>query len=140
MTMFRSVFAVISGLFAMMIVITFTQIANVKLFYPPPAGLDFNDTLAVAAYAQTIPWQAMAVVVLGWLLGTYLGATVAARISKDHVMACAMAIGIVDVVLTALNAMDIPHPAWALAMGLLLPIPLAWLAGKQAQKGLASTR
>ena len=139
--MFRSFFAVISGLFAMMIVITFTQIANVKLLYPPPAGLDFNDKAAVAAYAQTMPWQAMAVVVIGWLLGTYIGATVAARISKDHVMACALVIGIVDVVLTAIHALSIPHPTWALAMGLLLPIPLAWLAGRQAaQKGLASTR
>ena len=138
--MFRSFFALISGLFAMMIVITFTQIANVKLFYPPPAGLDFNDKAAVAAYAQTMPWQAMAVVVLGWLLGTFIGATVAARISKDHVMACAMIIGILDVVLTAINALSIPHPNWALAMGLLLPAPLAWLAGKLAQKGLPSTR
>ena len=139
--MIRSFFAVISGLFAMMIVITFTQIANVKLFYPPPASLDFNDKVAVAAYAQSMPWQAMAVVVLGWLLGTYIGATVAARISKDHVMACALIIGALDVVLTAFNALSIPHPTWALAMGLLLPIPLAWLAGKQAtQKGLASTR
>ncbi len=138
--MFRSFFAVLSGLFAMMIVITFTQIANVKLFYPPPAGLDFNDKVAVAAYAQTMPWQAMAVVLLGWLLGTYLGATVAARISKDHVLACAMTIGIIDVVLTAINALSIPHPTWALAMGLLLPIPLAWLAGKQAHKGLANVR
>ncbi|MCX7042926.1 MAG: hypothetical protein NT117_09690 [Gammaproteobacteria bacterium] len=139
--MFRSFFAVISGLFAMMIVITFTQIANVKLFYPPPAGLDFNDKVAVATYVQTMPWQAVAVVVLSWLLGTYIGATVAARISKDHAMVCAMTIGIVDVVLTAINALSIPHPTWALAMGLLLPIPLAWLAGRQAaQKGLASTR
>lgn len=139
--MFRSFFAVISGLFAMMIVITFTQIANVKLFYPPPASLDFNDKVAVATYVQTMPWQAVAVVVLGWLLGTYVGATVAARISKDHVMACALIIGVLDVVLTAINAVSIPHPTWALAMGLLLPIPLAWLAAKQAaQKGLASTR
>lgn len=138
--MFRSFFAVISGLFAMMIVITFTQIANVKLFYPPPLSLDLNDKVAVAAYVQTMPWQAVAVVVLGWLLGTYIGATVAARIAKDHVMACALAIGIVDVALTALNAVSIPHPTWALAMGLLLPVPLAWLAGKQAQNGLASTR
>ena len=139
--MFRSFFAVISGLFAMMIVITFTQIANVKLFNPPPLSLDLNDKAAVAAYVQTMPWQAVAVVVLGWLLGTYIGATVAARISKDHVMACALVIGIVDVVLTAINALSIPHPTWALAMGLLLPIPLAWLAGRQAaQKGLASTR
>ena len=139
--MFRSFFAVISGLFAMMIVITFTQIANVKLFNPPPLSLDLNDKAAVAAYVQTMPWQAVAVVVLGWLLGTYIGATVAARISKDHVMACALVIGIVDVALTAINALSIPHPTWALAMGLLLPIPLAWLAGRQAaQKGLASTR
>ena len=138
--MLRRFFAVISGLFAMMIVITFTQIANVKLFYPPPAGLDFNDNAAVAAYAQAMPWQAMAVVVLGWLLGTFIGAAVAARISKDHVMTCALVIGVVDVVLTAINALSIPHPAWALGMGLLLPIPLAWLAGKLVQKGLPSTR
>src|SRR3990167_4345710 len=139
--MFRSFFSVISRLSGMMIVPPSPRPPKVTFFSPPPASLDFNDKVAVATYVQTMPWQAVAVVVLSWLLGTYIGATVAARISKDHVMACALIIGVLDVVLTAINALSIPHPTWALAMGLLLPIPLAWLAGKQAaQKGLASTR
>ena len=138
--MLRSSFAVVSGLFAMMIVITFVELANAKFFYPLPPGLDLRNPDAIAAYVVTMPWQALAVVVLGWLLGAYAGASVAARIAKNHRMACALAIGIVDAVLVAINAVSIPHATWAITMGVLLPVPLAWLACRQAQKGLASTR
>jgi hypothetical protein len=138
--MLRTTFAVISGLFAMMIVITFVEIANAKFFFPPPPALDLTSETAVAAYASTMPATALGVVLSGWLLGAFAGALVAARIASEHRLACALIIGVVDVVLTALNAMSIPHPTWMLATGLLLPIPLAWLAARLAQKGLASTR
>ena len=137
----RNLFAVVSGLFAMMIVVTFMQLANVKFFYPPPPGLDFTDPEAVAAYAPTMPWQALAIVLLSWLLAAFVGGAVAARVAAPaHRTACALVIGAVEVALIAMNAVSIPHPAWMITAGLLLPIPLAWLAARQVQKGLANTR
>jgi len=72
--------------------------------------------------------------------GSAIAGAVAARVAGSYRTACALTIGAVDVTLIAMNAVSIPHPIWMLAAGLLLPIPLAWLAARQVQKGLASTR
>jgi Na+-transporting NADH:ubiquinone oxidoreductase subunit NqrB len=138
--MLRSLFAIVSGLFAMMIVITFSELANAKFFFPLPAGLDLNDAATVAAYAATMPASAMAAVLAGWLLGAFIGAGVAAKIAEHYRLGCALLIGAIDVALTAMNALSIPHPAWVIAAGVLLPIPLAWLAATLVQKGFARTR
>ena len=144
MAMLRNLFAVISGLFAMMIVVTFIQLANIKFFYPPPPGMDFTNPEVIAAYAATMPWPALAIVVTSELAGAFVGAFAAASISREHKMACALAIGAVDMLSVAMNATSIPHPTWAIVAGIGLPLPLAWLAAKLsasvAQKGLANTR
>lgn len=138
--MLRNLFAIVSGLFAMMIVITFIELGNAKFLFPPPAGLDLRSPEAVAAYIPTMPWGALAVVLLGWLLGAFAGGAVAARVAGSHRTACALVVATVEVALVAMNAASIPHPTWVSASGLLLPIPLAWLAARLVQKGLASTR
>jgi hypothetical protein len=136
----RRIFAVISGLFAMMIVITFVELANAKFFFPPPPGLDLANPAAIAAYVPTMPAGALAVVLLGWLLGALVGGFAAAAIAERNRTACALAIGAVDAALVAMNAATVPHPAWVIGAGVLLPLPLAWLGAQLAQKGLARTR
>ena len=142
--MLRTLFAVVSGVFAMMIVITFVELANAKFFFPPPAGIDWNDAAAVAAFAASLPAAAMAMVLSGWLLGAFIGAAVAALIATQHRLACALVVGGLVVAGTIQSALSFAHPTWMTAAGVLLPLPLAYLAARLAdrlaQKGLASTR
>jgi hypothetical protein len=142
--MLRNLFAIVSGCFAMMIVITFVELASSRIFFPLPPGLDLRNASAVAAYVTTMPVSAQLLILSGWLLGAFTGAFVAASLAIRHRLVCALTIGAIGLVLTAMNAMSIPHPAWMLASGLLLPLPLAWLATRLsvrlAQKGLPSTR
>lgn len=138
--MLRTVFAFISGVFATMIIITFVELANAKFFFPPPAGLDWADTRSVAAFAASLPTAAMAIVLAGWLLGAFVGAAVAARIALRHAMPCALLIGAVVAAGVIDSGLSIPHPTWVIAAGVLLPIPLAYLAGKLFQNGLARTK
>lgn len=142
--MLRTLFAVVSGVFAMMIVITFVELANAKFFFPPPAGIDWNDAAAVAAFAASLPTAAMAMVLSGWLLGAFVGAAVAALIATQHRVTCALVVGGLVVAGTIQSAMSFEHPTWMIAAGVLLPLPLAYLAARLAdrltQKGLASTR
>jgi len=42
--------------------------------------------------------------------------------------------------IAAVPPLAIGYPAWAVVAGVALPIPLAWLAARLVQKGLASTR
>jgi len=136
----RTLFALISGVFAMMIVITFVELANAKLLFPPPAGMDWNDSAAVAAFAASMPTAAMAMVLFGWLLGAFVGAVVAARIALRHRLPCALLVAALVVAGTIHSALTIPHPTWMIAAGILLPWPLAWLAARLAQNGLKITR
>ena len=142
--MLRTLFAIISGVFAMMIVITFVELANAKLFFPPPAGMDWNDTSAVAAFAASLPTAARAMVLSGWLLGALVGSTVAALITARHRLACALVVGALVAVGTVQSALAIDHPTWMIAAGVLLPLPLSYLAARLAtrltQKGLKITR
>jgi hypothetical protein len=138
--MLRTLFAFVSGVFAMMIVITFIELANAKFFFPPPAGMDWRDAGAVAAFLASLPVAAKILVLAGWLLGALVGATVAARIAERHRLACALGIGALVVLGVLDSARSISHPAWMIALGVLLPLPLAWLGAQLAQKGFASTR
>ena len=138
--MLRTLFAVIAGFFAAEIVITVIEAASAMWLFPPPTGFDFRDKDAVDAFVASMPPAAFATVLSGWLLGSFIGAFVAARIALVHRLPAALLIGLVVVIGTIVNATDISHPAWVVALGVLLPLPLAWLAATLAQKGLANTR
>lgn len=138
--MLRTLFAVIAGFFAAEMVITLIEAASAMWLFPPPAGFNFTDKTAVDAFVASMPPAAFATVLSGWLLGTFVGASVAARIALVHRLPASLSIGLIVVVGTIVNAAEIKHPAWVVALGVLLPLPLAWLAARLAQKGFASTR
>lgn len=129
--MFRNVFAVIAGVFAMMIVITGLEALDVRL-YPPPPGLDVHDTAQLARAVAAMPLMAKQLVVLGWLLGAFVGGFVAARIAQQRRLFAALIVGALVCAGTISNAMAIPHPLWMTLMGSVLPLPLAWAAGNWA--------
>ena len=131
--MLRTAFAFVTGLFATMIAITFIELANAKLF-PPPPGMDFTDVRQVDAFVASMPTSALVLLVLGWCAGAFIGGGVAARIAERHRMVLALAIGALVAVGVLFNAADIHHPAWVMGAGVVLPIPLAWLAARLVQR------
>jgi len=126
--MLRTAFAFVAGLFAAMIAITFIELANARLLYPPPQGMDFTDARQVEAFIAAMPTGALALLVLGWCAGAFVGGGVAARIAQQYRTLLALAIGALVAIGVVSNATGIHHPAWVTASGVLLPIPLAWLA------------
>lgn len=138
--MLRTLFALISGLFAMMIVTTFVAIASAKFLYAPPAGFDAADVAQLRAFVEAMPLSVLALLVSSWCVAAFVGGGVAARLAGRWPLACALAIGAVVTAAQVPNALSIGYPAWAIVAGTVLPIPLAWLAARLVQKGLASTR
>jgi hypothetical protein len=132
--MLRTAFAFVSGLFASMIAITFLELANAKLLFPPPPGMDFTNARQVDAFVASMPASAQALLVFGWSAGAFVGGGVAARIAERHRLAVALAIGALVAVGVVVNAAGIHHPAWVTAAGVLLPVPLAWLAAWLVQR------
>ena len=127
--MFREIFSVFAGIFAAMIAITSVEAINSKLF-PPPAGFDWHNVNQVHRFAASLPLTALLLILLGWILGAFIGAAVAAKISQKKPLQNACFVAGFVILGTIMNATQIPHPLWLNALGVLLPIPLAYLAYK----------
>lgn len=96
-------------------------------FYPPPAGLDITDPANEAAFVAAMPVAGKLIVLLAWLLGTFVGALAAARIAR-HQTAAALLVALVVIAAVISMIFKLPHPLWLVVGGLVLPIPVALLA------------
>jgi hypothetical protein len=132
--MLRAIFALCSGLFAAMIAITGVELVLAKWVFPLPPGADFRDPAQLQAYMSSMPANALLAVVGGWLLGAFVGGGVAARLDEQRPYVPATLVGAFVAIGTLLNAQSVPHPAWVVAMGTLLPIPVALLSARLVRK------
>ncbi|MCL1634194.1 hypothetical protein M2650_06055 [Luteimonas sp. SX5] len=99
---------------------------------PPPPGLDLTNEADLARMVELATPAMKAMVVFGWLLASFVGGWVAAKISRSHRVAAAIVVGIGVVAGVILNATMLPHPLWMTVLGVALPIPLAWYAARLA--------
>jgi hypothetical protein len=124
--MVRSIGALIAGLLVMLIVISSIQWIGHSI-YPPPDGLDPKDPTAMAAAIAELPFGALAMVLLSYAAGSFLGGGTGAAVSVRHKRGVAILLGVVMTALVALNFVIIPHPLWMIVVGLLIPVPFALL-------------
>ena len=122
--MLRTLLAIVLGVIAMMITVHGIETIG-HMLYPPPPGLDPDDLDQLDSIIASAPAGAMAVLVLGWCVGTIVGGGLAARIARHpRVAACFVAL----VVITGVVGMAVllpSHPIWVAVLGTLLPVPLA---------------
>ncbi len=125
--MLRSLLAIVAGLITAMLVIFGVEAVGMLLF-PPPAGMPLDTEADLARLVALSSPAAKAWLVSGWALGSFVGAWVAARISRRHRRIAALVVALFIVAGTVMNAMVIAHPLWMSLLGILLPVPLALLA------------
>lgn len=129
--MLRTLLAIVAGLITAMLVIFGMEAAGL-IFFPPPAGMPLETEADLARLVAMAPLAAKLWLVFGWALGSFVGAWVAARISRRHRRIAALAVALFIVAGTVMNAMVIAHPLWMNLLGILLPVPLALLAARLA--------
>jgi hypothetical protein len=134
----RTILGILAGMVAAWVVIMACQFGSAAL-YPPPPGLDLRQPDQLAAFIADAPATAMALVVASWVLGAFIGGWVAARIARAHPTFAALAIGLLVVVGVVANTAMIPHPLWMTVLGLVLPLPAAWLASRSARPRTPAT-
>lgn len=83
--------------------------------WPPPAGLDLEDTEALRELMANIPPSALIAVLAAWLIAAFVGANVAGRIAIGQRRRVALIAGLISAVGAGLNLSMIPHPAWFVA-------------------------
>lgn len=123
----RSILAVVLGIVVAGLVVAGIE-AVAHALNPPPPGLRGADAATLMA---AMPTPALVNVVLAWALGSIAGGFVAAKVSRAHPRGAALAVGLGMVALIAVNLLMLPHPAWMMACGLLLPVPLALGVGRK---------
>ena len=127
----RTILGVVVGLAVAMVVIFMVE-GLATVISPPSPGLDLKNEADLARLVETANITMKVLVLLGWLLGSFVGAWVAAKVSRAHRVSAAIVVGIGIVLGVILNATMLPHPLWMTALGIALPIPLAWFAARLA--------
>lgn len=131
--MLRTILGVLAGLATMFLAIMGIEFLG-HLLYPPPPGLDPMVPEQLQRLLAAQPPAALALVVLAWVAGAFLGGWVAARIAPAHPRLAAGLVALVVMAGVVGMIVQMPqHPRWMGVLGLLLPLPAAWLAATLAQ-------
>lgn len=133
----RTVLAVLAGLLVAIAVMLAVEGLALQL-WPPPPGLDLRDEADLARLVALATPAKMLAVVAGWALASFAGGWVAARLARRHRLTAALVVAALIVAGVLFNAASIPHPLWMNALGVLLPLPLAWLAARLVGADAAS--
>ena len=105
-------------------------------FFPTP-GIDSTDMVQVegATRAGLIPLKALIVMAAGWVVGAFVGGTVALKIGREGGRGATMIFAALFTIATIANLVMIPHPAWMWFVG-VVAVPLAAIvAGRDRSAG-----
>jgi MFS family permease len=131
--MWRTVLGILLGIVTTMIVISLVEALG-HAIYPPPDGLDPSNPEHVGRIIAIAPTAALAMVVLAWCVGTFVGGWLGARIARHPRIAALASAFVVMFGVIAMIKLVPEHPTWMAVLGLLLPVPLALIAAKVAQR------
>jgi hypothetical protein len=130
---FRSIFAVVSGLIlAMALIVGIEVLCN--LLHPFPEGFDHTDMEACKAHVAKFPPWVLAIGAVCWtataLVSTWLATRLGARRHPLH----GILIGILLWAAVVLNISMLPYPIWFEAL-VVVGLPLATLLGIKLGRG-----
>jgi hypothetical protein len=127
MTILRRVRAVIAGMLA-----AFAPVASAEAIahniYPPPPGMNSQNMTQVKAYIATLPLSAMLVVLIGWLVATFVATWLAARIAGTPIPA--YIVGALLLCAGIANAFMIPQPVWFSIASIVIYIGATWVGAR----------
>ena len=120
----RTLLGIVLGMLAMWLTTFSVEFASHAL-HPPPPGLDPRDPKAMEIILATAPTASLALLVLAWALGAFVGGGVAGRIARPPRIAATCVALLVMFGVAGMIVMFPGHPKWVSTLGLLLPIPSA---------------
>ena len=131
----RTALAALAGIVAATVVVAAVQLISARL-YPMPPGPDGAGSAQMREYIAGLPLVAFVLVLVSWLVGTFIGGLVAARIAGTQAMLGSGAVGAFMLAATIANLVKFPPPVW-IAVAAVVGIPAAaWLAGRAGHLGV----
>ena len=134
----RTILGILAGMVTAWLLIVVCQFMS-GMLYPPPPGMDLRQPEQLAAFIAQAPVAAMVLVVVSWVLGAFIGGWVAAKVAREHPLFAALMIGVLVLAGVVANNTMIPHPLWMTVLGVLLPLPAAWLGARMARRPATAT-
>ncbi len=131
-SVFRTIVVLVVSFIAATAVMMLVETVNGRVFYPELRKLaeGMTDRDAIRQLFAGAPAGALMVVLAGWALGTFIGAWIAARLSRRAPAAHAMAVGGLVALAGIANNLMLPPPLWFWAAGLVLPVAAAYAAAR----------
>jgi len=131
----KKLLAIVAGLLAGVITVGAVETAGHAIF-PPPAGLDVTDPKALASMMDQLSLGAKLAVIVAWALGSLVAGLVAGKVAGAEAMVPALIAGTFLLAAGIYSLVTIPHPVWMAVLGVVLPLPMAWLGSKVMRPGL----
>lgn len=131
--MVRTIAALLLGLVVALATMLLVEYLGMSLF-PLPPGVHFDSEEDLGRLVAESTTGKKLWVLMGWALASFAGAAAAARTSRRHATGAALCVGAMIVLGVLLNSAMLPHPAWMTVAGVLLPVPIAWLAAHLATR------
>ena len=122
--MIRKVIAAVVGILAAFALVMAIEGLGYEL-YPLPDGLDTQNLDQMRKYVESLPPQALLIVLSAWIVATMGGGLLACIIAKVKPLLFASLIGLVIMGGSIYTMLDIPHPTWFMAaaiVGILIAI------------------
>ncbi len=119
----RSILAFTGGIVTAFALVVAVEELGARI-YPPPPGLALSTPEQVRNHVLELPTGALLFVLAAWVLATFAGALVAARIGRARSWVFATLIGAAVLGAAIANLLAIPHPLWFWVAALIL-VPLA---------------
>ena len=121
----------IAGIITALVVIMIFQRISAKL-YPLPDGVDVKDMAQMEAAIATMPFGAVAFLLLSYILGSFAGGYTGSLLSRPSWVP-ALVVGIFLTVGGIFNLLMIKHPSIFWAM-LLIYIPCSLIGARMAMR------
>lgn len=124
--MFRSVLAVLAGVFAAGATVALFETVG-HLIWPPPAEFLTGDLEKMRGAIHKVPIGSVLSVLLAWTVGTAVGSALTMRLAPRARLPHAVLVGGIMLGAGAANLYLLPHPVWFAVLG-VAAFPLGtWL-------------
>lgn len=130
--MAKKILSVVAGLIVHTIFVFLLEMIG-HLIFPHPEGMENIMNLPkeeMQVMMDSLDVGSFIIMVVGWGLGAMLGAAVASKILPSYWKTSSFVIGVIVALMVLLMTFAIPHPTWVVVVGLIIPIPMAYVGGK----------
>jgi hypothetical protein len=124
----RSIGGVLLGVIVAFLLVFGAEAISHKVF-PPPPGMNMQDMAQVKAFVATLPMSVLLIVLTGWLIATFVGTWLAAKVA--HSAVAGFIVGALLLAAGIANAFMIPQPVWFSIVSFVIYI-VATLVGARA--------